>query len=1004
MSGSEARERLYYLLEVLFARADIRDVGAAIEGLKELAALLPEHYIGPQWEGHPPGQTILGRGRALSPLVHYFAKQGKDENGVPFVKGQEEGGSRIAGLTQAEFDALDESMQQQVEMAEELKYELDRLKAKLKAATESVEPQSVTEEDFVFRVAPGGSEFVRVGGAQSAPGQQQGVESASAEVPPGERLSEIGLQEKGESLPPTPVPRPAPIPPPPSSVFRQSDEHDPSPSSSDHVADGAEQSAGEKESGTLDSQDDDEEELEQVLSRMGRYKTGVGSAFQTSTALGAENGRPNPSLVDPSLPGLADPPGLTGGLWGANPAGFDSPNPPASASATSPSISNDLFQVLFETPNSPRLSDGKAVDQSADVVVWEEEPLERVAADAQFLLGVLASTGIASDFVPRNETQALGYYRRAAEGGAQQAQLALAHWYHQGYHVDSSCSSALWYLRGVADSIMTSAQEVGDVVLPRAPVRLRDRERDASAAMNDMFDLDAPDQVAWDEDLALRGVAEAQRHVGYRRLLGRGVDQDVHEARRYFEAAAGAGDPYAAFNLGYMYMRGIAHPVNYTAARELFEYAAEDDLPAAYNGLGVLYYSGWGVPQNFTKAKEYFELGAVFQDPDSLYNLGSLYMGGFGVPEDLPKAYAYIQNASHAGHWKAPHTLGVMHAEGTGVEKNCSQAVQFLTLFISERGQWPDELEEAFAYTGSDEWSALLRYLIMAEQGSHVACANAAFILRKSKEYTHSDHHELALNLLERTRDSETNLRSGALIDAGNLHYYGRVQITEPDERSGSVSGSHVALQYYEEAAESNDPEALYSLAWVYEHGELGQPRDHHKALDLLDEAMEHAYLEELLPLAVALTYFQSHDIYLRVVGFAERSKRGFVGALEGVVAQGDTILLLVLSTILFWVVARLRRRLDQVEHRTLAARTIEVSGEESQPESVAGRAAVSPSSSPSAFASKGVPHNAVRFGTAGSGKVLDARGNFYECSIPSPSSDISTHPSHKLWRTPWMW
>lgn len=42
---------------------------------------------------------------------------------------------------------------------------------------------------------------------------------------------------------------------------------------------------------------------------------------------------------------------------------------------------------------------------------------------------------------------------------------------------------------------MTSASEVGDVVLPRAPVRLRDQERDASAAMNDMFDLDAPDQV-----------------------------------------------------------------------------------------------------------------------------------------------------------------------------------------------------------------------------------------------------------------------------------------------------------------------------------------------------------------------------------------------------------------------------------------------------------------------------------------------------------------------------
>ena len=57
-----------------------------------------------------------------------------------------------------------------------------------------------------------------------------------------------------------------------------------------------------------------------------------------------------------------------------------------------------------------------------------------------------------------------------------------------------------------------------------------------------------------------------------------------------------------------------------------------------------------------------------------------------------------------------------------------------LQLFLSERGQWPEELEEAFsAYAGGDEWSALVRYLVIAEQGSHVACANGAFILRKSK-------------------------------------------------------------------------------------------------------------------------------------------------------------------------------------------------------------------------------------------------------------------------------
>ena len=132
-----------------------------------------------------------------------------------------------------------------------------------------------------------------------------------------------------------------------------------------------------------------------------------------------------------------------------------------------------------------------------------------------------------------------------------------------------------------------------------------------------------------------------------------------------------------------------------------------------------------------------------------------------------------------------------------------------------------------------------------------------------------------------------------------------------------------------------SDPEALYSLAWVYEHGELGVERDHHKALDLLYEAMEHAYLEELLPLAVAVTYFQLHECYLCTAGFLEQSKRGLVGASEVVIEQGDTILVLLLSTILFWVVARLRRRLNQVDNSVPLVRRIDVRGRDSEPESV---------------------------------------------------------------------
>jgi hypothetical protein len=73
------------------------------------------------------------------------------------------------------------------------------------------------------------------------------------------------------------------------------------------------------------------------------------------------------------------------------------------------------------------------------------------------------------------------------------------------------------------------------------------------------------------------------------------------------------------------------------------------------------------------------------------------------------------------------------------------------------------------------------------------------------QEYQNPDRYELAYDLLERTRDSEANLRSGAMVDAGDLYYYGRVNEsahTEPGVVPVMSSGQ-MALSHYEEAAES---------------------------------------------------------------------------------------------------------------------------------------------------------------------------------------------------------
>ena len=43
------------------------------------------------------------------------------------------------------------------------------------------------------------------------------------------------------------------------------------------------------------------------------------------------------------------------------------------------------------------------------------------------------------------------------------------------------------------------------------------------------------EQITMEEDMAARGVPEAQRHIGYRRLVGRGVDRDEAGALQDFE-------------------------------------------------------------------------------------------------------------------------------------------------------------------------------------------------------------------------------------------------------------------------------------------------------------------------------------------------------------------------------------------------------------------------------------------------------------------------------------
>ena len=217
----------------------------------------------------------------------------------------------------------------------------------------------------------------------------------------------------------------------------------------------------------------------------------------------------------------------------------------------------------------------------------------------------------------------------------------------------ADCDGAAARLAKIADDVAGDAESAGDFALPREPGRLRDRERDAGWVSAQEIE-DGDDQILMEEDMAARGVPEAQRHVGYRRLLGRGMERDEAAALREFEAAANHGDELAQFNLGYMHMRGMSVPRNFTEAKRRFEAAAAKDLPAAHNGLGVLAFNGHGGEKNLTAAREHFERGAARGDPDSQFNLASMHAQGLDVPKNETRALELYAGANEAGHWRAP--------------------------------------------------------------------------------------------------------------------------------------------------------------------------------------------------------------------------------------------------------------------------------------------------------------------------------------------------------------
>ena len=155
----------------------------------------------------------------------------------------------------------------------------------------------------------------------------------------------------------------------------------------------------------------------------------------------------------------------------------------------------------------------------------------------------------------------------------------------------------------------------------------------------------------------------------------------VHaKSQKKVVAQAEQGDAQAQYELAMMYEKGKGVEQNIDEALKWFNKAAGNGHVGSMIDLGWFYQNGQYVEKDVDKAIEWYEKAAEQGNPQAQHNLAFLYDEGIGVSENNEKAALWYQEAVARGHGVAQLNLGILYLNGEGVEQNNERAWNLLNL------------------------------------------------------------------------------------------------------------------------------------------------------------------------------------------------------------------------------------------------------------------------------------------------------------------------------------
>lgn len=517
-------------------------------------------------------------------------------------------------------------------------------------------------------------------------------------------------------------------------------------------------------------------------------------------------------------------------------------------------------------------------------------------SSAQHMVGFMYATGIGGA-VEQDQAKAMLYYSFAAEAGDVRSEMALGYRSHIGISTPRDCEQAVHWYRKVADKAMEYLRSgpPGNHAIVKDSYRIADEEGGvygegasvSSAGPNAKQGWAISDTHASFEDvldyldlMSRKGDLKATFNLAKLYYEGsRGMRRDLHLAKLYFMEVARAywpkkGKPKqdvspgteklaskAAGYLGRMFLRGEGMPQDFEKAQTWFKRGITNGDSMSQYSMGLMYLHGYGVPKDTVKAAEYFAPAADDGLASAQVRLGALFLD----QGDVTTAMRYFDLAARSNHIEAYYYLAELIYQGIGRDRSCGMAAVYYKIVAEKAEAAVSSFKEANdAYENGDVETALVDYMLAAEQGFENAQANVAYLFDKAKSrfslsslFTFlprksSITPDASLALLYWTRSAkQANIDS--MVKMGD-YYLSGIGTSPNDEKAAAC---------YQAAAETmQSAQAMWNLGWMHENG-IGIEQDFHLAKRFYDQALE-TNREAYLPVKLSLLKLRARSSWNR--------------------------------------------------------------------------------------------------------------------------------------------